>query len=293
MASSKETLARMEQFSLDADRAFLDRPADRPIERPLLPPLQWPAEAGAEAQLEAACHWLIACAVRPAPGEVRRPMRWMPATQTPSEADCLGTSVVQAIGSELTLHYAFDDDRRVRLEHQRLNGLFGFLRAIVWPMWVNESCGRRLRVEPVLAPPQQEAADRYRAAEAQEHESIRRRLRRSRSLWNLGGLFGSARLQEHERFRGQAQQLQAAACSFYAEEFRQFALSPPVRALDDGLFAPFRLPDARPYEALVDQLASTREALPLSRQVAGPTRWRNHPDADLRDPARTLLECLF
>lgn len=268
MASSKELLAWVERASLDADRAFAGRLPDPPRERTSAPVLHLPPDAPVEARLEAACHWLVASVVRPGPGEVRRPMRWMPATQTPTETDCLGVSVVQAVGAVLTLHVAFDDDRGIRMHSATLNGLFGFLQAVVWPMWVNDACGRRLRVEPRLAPAQQDAVARFEAAEEEERQAAQRRLASASSFWNLRKLFGPTRLQSHERFRGQAQQLRQAASLFYAEEFRQFAQSPQVRALDAGLFAPFRLPDSRRYEELVEELASTRQALPLPRQVA-------------------------
>lgn len=96
--------------------------------------------------------WLADTAPLQLPLEFRRRMIIVPSDGEVSGGPDLSLNVhwVRARETELRRYYPEDWDRYTAVQSHVLNGLFDFIQHFVWPLWVNDSCTRRLRTESRL-----------------------------------------------------------------------------------------------------------------------------------------------
>jgi hypothetical protein len=179
-------------MGLALDFSFLSAEGEQKRETASAPPSLWKPVGTPDQQREEACLWLADCAVAPHPREGRQRLQIEPISRQAAAAELsIGTTMLAVSASEMRRRYLIDYDRGYGTGEEQLNGLFGFLQAIVWPMWINQWCSSRIQIEKSLPAVTEAAVQRYRQFEASKRQLLKEsnasmlvNNRRSRGLYD-------------------------------------------------------------------------------------------------------------
>ena len=179
-------------MGLALDFSFLVAEGEQKRESVSPPPLQWKSQGSPDQQREEACIWLAQYAVAPHHRENRQRLQVVPISHKTATSELAsGITVLLVSASEMRRQYLIDYDRGFGTGEEKLNGLFGFLQAVVWPMWINQWCGSRIQIEAALPTATEAAVQRYRQFEASKRKLLKESIdsmlvnnRRSRGLYN-------------------------------------------------------------------------------------------------------------
>lgn len=154
-----------------------------------VPAVSWDRPGTETHKLTSACEWLIACSPEPLAAEQTRRFEIHPAPLVLPRNDLrLDVDLVEVSETEMLHCYVEDYDRYIGWASERLNGLFGFLQAIIWRRWTEGPLLMRLAAEPVLPELTKTVLTRYQEAQQRKVAALE-------GCWNaVAAMFSDCKL---------------------------------------------------------------------------------------------------